>query len=55
MKIQIDEILSRVGLESLTDMQQEMYRAGKQRGGVVLLSPTGSGKKLAFHLSLIHI
>lgn len=53
MKIQIDEILSRLGLESLTDMQQEMYRAGKQRGGVVLLSPTGSGKTLAFLLPLL--
>ena len=53
MKIQIDEILSRLGLESLTDMQQEMYRAGNQRGGVVLLSPTGSGKTLAFLLPLL--
>ncbi|MCI6294803.1 MAG: DEAD/DEAH box helicase [Bacteroidales bacterium] len=53
MKFPIDEILSRLGLESLTDMQQQMYQVGRQRGGVVLLSPTGSGKTLAFLLPLL--
>lgn len=46
-------ILSTLGFESLTPMQLAMGDAAEKDGGVVLLSPTGTGKTLAFLLPLL--
>ncbi len=54
MAININEILWKLRIESLTAMQQttiEEYRKGKD---LVLLSPTGSGKTLAYLLPLVN-
>ncbi len=47
-----DKILSALGFEALTPMQEAMDAAGRGRGAVVLLSPTGTGKTLAYLLPL---
>lgn len=48
-----DEILKRLGINALSDMQQDMKEAMLCGGGdVVLLSPTGSGKTIAYLLPL---
>ena len=43
-----EQILANLGFDTLTSMQQRMECAGKKAGGVVLLSPTGTGKTLAY-------
>ena len=47
------EILQRLGIEKLTPMQEAMGRVCAKSNNVVLLSPTGTGKTLAFLLPLI--
>lgn len=47
------ELLQKLGIEELNQMQQEAYQAIAERAEVVLLSPTGTGKTLAFLLPLL--
>ena len=47
------DILKALGFESLTLMQSEMYKKTSLTSGIVLLSPTGSGKTVAFLLPLV--
>ena len=47
-------ILHTLGFDALTTMQEEMFEAGSNRGGVVLLSPTGSGKTLGYLLPAVN-
>ena len=44
--------LSRLGIESLNAMQEEMLSVCRKCDNVVLLSPTGSGKTLAYLLAI---
>jgi superfamily II DNA/RNA helicase len=46
-------ILTKMGIESLNVMQQEAHLAISSKKDVVLLSPTGTGKTLAFLLPII--
>ncbi|HLV41784.1 MAG TPA: DEAD/DEAH box helicase [Brumimicrobium sp.] len=46
-------ILNKLGIESLNPMQEEAKETIKSKSDVVLLSPTGTGKTLAFLLPLI--
>lgn len=46
-------ILSTLGFESLTPMQETMSEAAGKNNGVVLLSPTGTGKTLAYLLPML--
>ncbi|MBT3646762.1 MAG: DEAD/DEAH box helicase [Flavobacteriales bacterium] len=46
-------ILDKMGIESLNDMQQEALSEISKLDEVVLLSPTGTGKTLAFVLPLL--
>ena len=52
MQTVIDYDLSRLGIESLNAMQEEMLSSCRKYDNVVLLSPTGSGKTLAYLLAL---
>ena len=47
------EILSKLGIEQLNPMQEEAHLAIHSSDNVVLLSPTGTGKTLAFLLPVI--
>jgi len=47
------DILAKMGIESLNTMQQEAHLAISSQKDVVLLSPTGTGKTLAFLLPII--
>ena len=47
-------ILSKLGIEKLNAMQQEFRLAIESCDHVVLLSPTGTGKTLAFLLPIIN-
>lgn len=47
----IKNIKSRLGIEQLNEMQQRMCRCQSQ--SVLLLSPTGSGKTVAFTIPLL--
>ena len=49
------EILTKLGIESLNEMQEQAALAIESVDEVILLSPTGSGKTLAFLLPLIDI
>lgn len=46
--MELQTLLDTLGYEALTPMQQSMSEAAAQKGGVVLLSPTGTGKTLAY-------
>jgi len=46
-------ILNKLGIEALNPMQEEANETIKSKSDVVLLSPTGTGKTLAFLLPLI--
>ena len=48
----IDEILSRLHIELLNEMQQTAIRVFQEGSDIILLSPTGSGKTLAYLLPL---
>ena len=48
-----DEILGKLGITALNAMQEEAYKAITSNAEVVLLSPTGTGKTLAFLLPII--
>lgn len=47
------EILSKLGIEELNEMQKEAHLAIHSTNQVVLLSPTGTGKTLAFLLPIL--
>ena len=49
------EILTKLGIETLNEMQEQAALAIESVDEVILLSPTGSGKTLAFLLPLIDI
>ena len=48
-----DAILNKFGITKLNPMQEEASKIIRQKSDVVLLSPTGTGKTLAFTLPLI--
>ncbi len=45
--------LQKLGIEELTEMQKSSLKAFNERKDIILLSPTGSGKTIAFLLPLI--
>ena len=47
--------LNKLGIEQLTDMQKSSINAFSENKDIILLSPTGSGKTIAFLLPLISI
>ena len=49
----LQTILNRLNIERLSPMQQEVLEAGRKGDDLILLSPTGTGKTLAFLLPLI--
>ena len=49
----VEDILKRLGIESLTEMQKVSALSFRLGNDVVLLSPTGSGKTLAYLLPLV--
>lgn len=51
----IKSALSNLSIEELNDMQQETLREFPKRKDLVLLSPTGSGKTIAFLLPLLGV
>ena len=42
----LTEVLTRIKIDSLNPMQQEMWAVGDKTNDMILLSPTGSGKTL---------
>ncbi len=51
--MELNPILSRLGIETLTPMQEEVLNAVSLHQDLVLLAPTGSGKTLAFLLPIL--
>lgn len=49
----LQTILNRLNIERLSPMQQEVLEAGRKGDDLILLSPTGTGKTLAFLLPLV--
>ena len=49
------EILQKLGISALNPMQEEAARVIKQNNHTILLSPTGTGKTLAFLLPVIKL
>lgn len=47
------EVLSKLGIEKLNPMQEEAITVIRSNASIVLLSPTGTGKTLAFLLPLL--
>ena len=47
------EILEKLGIEKLNPMQEEAVEAISSNSSVILLSPTGTGKTLAFLLPIL--
>ena len=50
-----EEILSKLKIDKLNDMQLEAIASIKDRSETILLSPTGTGKTLAFLLPIIEL
>ncbi|MCK5371698.1 MAG: DEAD/DEAH box helicase, partial [Cyclobacteriaceae bacterium] len=48
-----DNILSKLNIEKLNPMQEEAQLAIHSKSSIMLLSPTGTGKTLAFLLPII--
>lgn len=48
-----EEILKRMGIASLNEMQEEVLKISEKEKDLIILSPTGSGKTLAFLLPLL--
>ena len=51
----IEGVKSRLGIQELNPMQQEMLRKTGESRDIILLSPTGSGKTLAFTLPVMKL
>ena len=49
----LNNILGRLGIESLTEMQTESAKAYKSGADTVILAPTGTGKTIAYLLPII--
>lgn len=49
------EILSKLGIEKLNAMQEETYKSVLFNAETILLSPTGTGKTLAFLLPILEL
>jgi len=49
----LDQILKNLNFSSLNPMQKETLKTCKREDGVLILSPTGSGKTIAFLLPLV--
>ena len=47
------EILQKLGIEQLNEMQEKAISVIPKNNEIILLSPTGSGKTLAFLLPLL--
>lgn len=52
---EIEDALRNLKIEALNPMQEAALRAGREKKDLVLLSPTGSGKTVAFLLPLLEI
>lgn len=50
-KTVISNIVSRLGIENLNDMQRAM--AATESRAIILLAPTGSGKTVAFTIAML--
>ncbi|MDT0641797.1 DEAD/DEAH box helicase [Zunongwangia sp. F363] len=48
-----EQILQKLGIEKLNPMQEEALNSIKEKENILLLSPTGTGKTLAFLLPLV--
>lgn len=46
-------LAEKAGIESLNDMQEKMLQASSEKRDIILLSPTGSGKTVAFGVPLL--
>ena len=46
-------LLEKEGIEALNPMQEKMLQAGSEKKDIILLSPTGSGKTVAFGVPLL--
>lgn len=53
MNISLGEILGRLKIDSLNEMQHAFIEASRRHDNLVLISPTGSGKTLAFILPIL--
>ena len=55
-KVMIEAVRERLGIEALNELQREVLKAWKSSSGndLVVYSPTGTGKTLAFALCLLH-
>lgn len=55
-KVMIEAVRERLGIEALNELQREVLKAWKSSDGsdLVIYSPTGTGKTLAFALCLLH-
>lgn len=51
----IDDILSRLNIDELNDMQKASIEANEKSNNVILLSATGSGKTLGFLLPILSL
>ena len=51
----LESVKSRLGIDSLNDMQKEMMSNASESRDIILLSPTGSGKTLAFTLPVLKL
>lgn len=49
----LPNVKTRLGIETLNDMQQKMMASASEPRDIILLSPTGSGKTLAFTLPVM--
>lgn len=49
----LDALKTYYGIEELNDMQKATLEAANQQGDIILLSPTGSGKTIAFLVPLL--
>lgn len=53
MKIKTEDILKRLGIKALNEMQNVCAKSWEKSNDLILLSPTGSGKTLAFLLPML--
>ena len=51
----LDGVRSRLGIDSLNEMQKELMAKANDSRDIILLSPTGSGKTLAFTLPVLKL
>ena len=49
----VKKMLTGFGFDALNSMQEQMLSVAKEKQDIILLSPTGTGKSLAFLLPLL--